>query len=219
MATDVTAAGFTEALAIRSAREQPLRMGTIFALAKEHVAMDPAEIELLLDSPIASARIGGVSVMDRQARLKRTPEPRRRELFDLYLRRHDRIDSWDLVDLGCQHVIGGYLFEYADSRELLYELARSKDPWERRTAIVSTLYFVRKGDVDDTFALAEILLGDDEHYVQTATGGLLREAGKKDRAALLAFLDRNASRMPRITLRFATERMEPELRERYRQTR
>lgn len=75
-----------------------VRMGQVFALAKEFVEMPFDEIEKLLESPIHEARVGAVSIMDYQARSKKTPDVRRKELFDLYIRRHDRIDSWDLVD-------------------------------------------------------------------------------------------------------------------------
>lgn len=190
-----------------------MRMGQIFDLAKEFIDLAPGEIERLLDSRVYEARVGAVSIMDKQARRKRTPEARRKELFDLYCRRHDRIDSWDLVDLGSPHVVGGYLFD--KPRDLLHRLARSADPWERRTAIVSTLYFVRKGDVADTFAIAELLIGDTHDYVQKATGGLLREAGKKDLQLLVRFLDRHAATMPRTVLRYATERLDPDLRAHY----
>ena len=130
-----------------------IRMGSIFELAKEFIDLSPEEIETLLDSPVHEVRVGALSVMDKQARRNRTPEDRRKELFDLYLRRTDAIDTWDLVDLGAPHVVGRYLWERP--RKVLYRLARSKRPSERRTAIVSTLYFVRKGDVEDTFELAK----------------------------------------------------------------
>jgi hypothetical protein len=146
-----------------------IRTGSIFELAKEFIDLPIAEIEKLLGSPLHQVRVGALSVMDKQARRNRTSEGHRRELLDLYLRRSDRIDSWDLVDLGAPHVIGGYLWDRP--RKILYRTARSRSPWERRAAIVSTLYFVRKGDVDDTFALAEILVGDDHEFVQKATGG------------------------------------------------
>jgi 3-methyladenine DNA glycosylase AlkD len=191
-----------------------LRMRDVFGLAAEFVEMPPAEIDALLDSDVHEVRVGALSIMDKQARRRRTPPQRREELFALYLRRHDRIDTWDLVDVACQHVVGGYLADRP--RDVLYELARSAGPWERRTAIVSTLYFVRNGEVDDTFAIAALLVDDDEHFVRTAVGGLLREAGKKDPARLLAFLDEHAAAMPRIALRFATEKLDPELRARYR---
>ena len=86
-----------------------MRMGSIFALAKEFIDLPPAEIEELLDSPIHEIRVGALSVMDKQARRNRTAKGRRKELFDLYLRRSDAIDSWDLVDLGAPFVIGRYL--------------------------------------------------------------------------------------------------------------
>ena len=190
-----------------------VRMGQVFALAKEFIDMQPEQIEKLLESPIHEARVGAVSIMDWQARSKKTPAARRKELFDLYLRRHDRINNWDLVDRSAPYVIGGYLFD--KPRPILYKLARSKNIWERRTAIVSTYYFVRKGDVGDTFKIAEILLNDDHDLIHKATGGWLREAGKKDRPQLLRFLDKHAATMPRTALRYAIEGLDKKQRDHY----
>ena len=190
-----------------------VRMLHVFTLAKTFIDLPPAEIETLLESPIHEARAGALSVMSKQAARKSTPDARRAELFELYLRRHDRIDNWDLVDLAAPNVIGDYLL--GRPRDVLYDLARSENPWERRTAIYSTLAFVRKGDVTDTFGIARILLDDPHDLVQKPTGGMLREAGKKDEPALLAFLDTNAARMPRTTLRYAVERLEPPVRAAY----
>jgi 3-methyladenine DNA glycosylase AlkD len=110
-------------------------------------------------------------------------------------------------------VIGRYLAD--KPRDILYTLARSENPWERRTAIVSCLYFTRQGEVDDTFAIAAILARDPHDYVRKATGGLLREAGKKDRARLLSFLDEYATGMPRVMLRYAIERLDADERAGY----
>ncbi len=190
-----------------------VRMGQVFALAKEFIEMPPGEIEKLLESPIHEVRAGAVSIMDWQARNKKTPEARRKELFDLYMRRHDRINNWDLVDRSAPYVIGGYLLD--KPRAILYELARSKNIWERRTAIVSTYYFVRQGDTSDTFKIAEMLLHDDQDLIHKATGGWLREAGKKDPKRLLSFLDKHAATMPRIALRYAIERLDKKQRVHY----
>src|SRR5687767_1108852 len=141
-----------------------VRMGHLFALAKEFIDMPPGEIEKLLESSIHEVRAGGCSIMAKQATSKKTPESRRKELYDLYLRRHDRINNWDLVDLAAAYVIGGYLFD--KPREILYQLARSKNVWERRTAIYSTYYFLRLGQLDDTFQIAEILIYDDHDLIQ-----------------------------------------------------
>src|SRR5688572_13655350 len=155
-----------------------VRMGQIFALAKEFIEMSPNEIEKLLESPVHEVRVGAVSIMDWQARSKKTPEERRKELFDLYIRRHDRINNWDLVDRSAPYVVGGYLFD--KPRDILYKLVRSKNIWERRTSIVSTYFFIRKGEVLDTFQIAELLLKDKEDLIHKAVGGWIREAGKKD---------------------------------------
>jgi 3-methyladenine DNA glycosylase AlkD len=236
MAADLTAERFVERLtalappaaraefsrAQRSGRRSTgkgfgIRMGSIFELAKEFMDLPPEEVEKLLDSPIHEVRVGALSVMDKQTRRSATSEKRRKELFDLYLRRSDAIDSWDLVDLGAPHVVGRYLWD--KPRKILYRLARSKLPSERRTAIVSTLYLVRKGDVEDTFGLAKLLLDDKDEYVRKATGGLLREAGKKDVGRLRSFLDEHAAVMARTTLSYAKERLTRSERERFRSMR
>jgi hypothetical protein len=188
-------------------------MGQIFALAKELMDMSPQEIEKLLESPIHKVRAGAVSIMDWQARSKKTSAERRKELFDLYIRRHDRINDWDLVDRSAPYVLGGYLAD--KPRKILYKLARSKSPWERRSAITATYYFIRQGDIDDTFKIAEILVHDPHDLVQKAVGGWVREAGKKDLPKLIAFLDKYAATMPRTLLRYAIEHLDQGQREHY----
>jgi 3-methyladenine DNA glycosylase AlkD len=188
-------------------------MGDVFALAKEFTEMPLDEVEVLLESPVHEVRVGAVSIMDFQARNKRTLPKRRKELFDLYIRRHDRINSWDLVDRAAPYVVGGYLFERR--RDILYRLARSKDMSERRTAIVATYYFIRQGETAETFKIAEVLVDDDQDLIQKAVGGWVREAGKRDPDGLANFLDRFAATMPRTTLRYAVERLDKAQRDHY----
>ena len=190
-----------------------VRMGQVFALAKEFMALPLNEIEQLLESPIHEVRVGAVSIMDFQARSKKTLEARKKELFDLYIKRHDRINNWDLVDRSAPYVVGGYLFD--KPRAILYKLARSKNIWERRTAIVSTGYFIRKGDIADTFKIAEMLLKDDQDLIHKATGWMLRAAGGVERPKLLSFLDQHAATMPRVALRYAIEHFDKKQRDHY----
>jgi 3-methyladenine DNA glycosylase AlkD len=190
-----------------------VRMGQVFALAKEHIDMPLDAVEKMLESPIHEMRVGAVSIMDFQARSKKTTAARRKELFDLYIRRHDRINTWDLVDRSAPWVVGSYLMD--KPRKILYKLAKSKQMPERRTAIVSTLYFIGKGDVDDAFKLAEILLHDKEDLIHKANGWALRFAGDKDRQQLIGFLDKYAATMPRVTLRYATEHFDKKQRDWY----
>jgi 3-methyladenine DNA glycosylase AlkD len=191
-----------------------VRMGHVFAVAKEFIEMPPGELEKLLDSPIHEVRAGALSTMDKQGRRKKTTDSHRTELFDLYLQRHDRINNWDLVDLGAPFVVGRYLID--KPRDVLYRLARSGNVWERRTAIVSTSYFIRQGDLDDTFRIAEMLLDDEHDLIHKAAGGWVRAAGTQDRQRLLSFLDAHAARMPRTFLRYAMEHLDKEQREHYR---
>ena len=177
-------------------------MGLVFTLAKEFIEMPPEEIETLLESPFHEARAGALSIMDKQARSKKTPASRRKELYDLYLRRTDRINNWDLVDISAPTVVGGYLYD--KPRDILYHLARSENVWGRRTAIVSTAYFIRKCDLDDTVKIAEMLLHDKHDLIHKPVGGWLREAGKQDRQRLLGFLDQHAAH--HLALRYRAAR-------------
>lgn len=190
-----------------------VRMGQVFALAKEFIDMPLGEIEKLLESPIHEARAGALSIMGQQARRRQTTDERRKELFDLYIRRHDRVNNWDLVDLGALYVVGIYLV--SQPRDILYKLARSKNIWERRTAIVSTGQFIRAGEVADTFKIAEILLKDEHDLIHKGTGWMLRAAGDVDQKRLLSFLDKHAATMPRTLLRYAIEKLDPKKRSHY----
>lgn len=199
----------------RSASSKALGVpfGKVFELAKRFVAMPVGEIDTLLDSPFYEVRMGAVSIMDFQARARSIEPSHQRALYELYLRRHDRIDNWDLVDRAAPHVVGRHVAD--KPRDVLYRLARSKSPWERRTAIVSTYYFIRTGDVAETFKVSEILAEDDHELVQKAVGSWLREAGKKQQNRLLQFLDKHAARMPRTMLRYATEKLNANARRKF----
>ena len=124
-----------------------VKMGDLFALAITYGNMPIAEIDKLLDSDIHEVRAGAISIMDKASRTKGIAGERLKEFFDLYMSRLDRVNNWDLVDLGCLHMTGSYLFD--KPRKVLYRLAGSKNIWARRTAILSTCYFIRQGDLDE----------------------------------------------------------------------
>ena len=143
---------------------------------------------------------------------------RRKECVDFYLAHLQYVNNWDLVDLSCYPLLGEWLKD--KDRTLLYDLARNgRTIWERRIGIVSTMSFIRAGQVDDTFSIAEIFLEPSEEplhdLLQKAVGWLLREAGKRDSARLEHWLDKNVSRMPRVMLRYAIEKFPPEKRRYY----
>lgn len=187
-----------------------VRMKITFDLAKQYTGMPLDEIEHLLECPYYEARMGAVSIMDFQAKHKNTDRERRKELFELFISRHDRINNWDFMDRAAPRVVGGYLYEYNQPCDVLYKLATSDNPWERRTAIVSTGYFIRKKELDDTYKIAEILLNDDHEFVQKAVGTWLRHAGKQDEKRLLDFLEKHAAEMNRTTLTTTMENLNKE---------
>lgn len=181
--------------------------GDVFPVAKRFAELPLGDVERLLESPYYEVRLGGVAIMDFQARARRTTLAHREALYDLYLRRHDRIDNWDLVDRAAPHVVGGWLAD--KPRDVLYRLARSASPSERRTAIVSTWFFIRADDLDDTFRIAELLVADEHDLVQKAVGSWLREAGKRDQPRLVRFVRKHGPTMSRTMLRYAVEKLPP----------
>ena len=147
------------------------------------------------------------------AHAKRLPE-KQQECVDFYLNHTQYINNWDLVDLSCYPLLGVWLLNR--DRKLLYELARNgKTIWEQRIGMVSTMTFVRHGQLDDTFAIADILLHHKHDLIHKAVGWLLREAGKKDKAALTEYLEPRYRKMPRTMLRYAIEKFPEAERQQY----
>lgn len=217
MAEQLTAREFVKRLKALAPGDMDLsgaRMGDIFKLGKEFADMPVTEIEKLMESPILKVRTGAMSIMGQYAKSKKCTPERLADLYELYIRRHDRINDWGLVDLAAYYVVGQYLAD--KPRKVLYELARSKNQWERRTAIVATAHFILKmRQTDDTFKIAEILVHDPEKFVNTGTGWMLRAAGDIDGPRLIKFLDKYAATMPRILLRYSIEKLSKSERDRY----
>ena len=139
-----------------------------------------------------------------------TGESLRQHCIAFYLSHTPYINNWDLVDLSCYPLLGEWLLD--KDRTLLYDLAREgKTIWEQRIGIVSTMTFIRHGQLADTFAIADILLHHPHDLIHKAVGWLLREAGKRDKSSLEAYLAPRYRQMPRTMLRYAIERFpEPE---------
>ena len=160
----------------------------------------------LLQSPFHEARLLALLIWTYQSKRGDKTLP----LYRAYLANTDRINNWDLVDVSAEHIVGRHLFER--SRKPLYRLAKSNSLWERRIAILSTFYFIRRNDFDDTLAIADRLLNDKEDLMHKAVGWMLREVGTRDRTAEEAFLLPRYNQMPRTMLRYAIERFPEPLR-------
>lgn len=136
---------------------------------------------------------------------------------DFYLAHTDKINNWDLVDLSCYEILGPWLMD--KDRTMLYDFARNgKTLWEQRIGMVSTMAFIRAGQLDDTFAIADIYLQKTaplHDLLQKAGGWLLRETGKHDEARLKEWLEPRCATMPRTMLRYAIEKFEVGERNKY----
>jgi 3-methyladenine DNA glycosylase AlkD len=195
-----------------------LKLSELRQLAKPYVSsvFEPEQWLPLLHSPIHEHRQITLVVMSERAKklLKRGSDEELRLIYDTYLGNTRYVNNWDLVDVSCGPIVGGYLLDR--DRLPLYRLARSDLLWERRIAMVSSQTFLIRGETSDLYRLAEILLPDRHDLIHKAVGWSLREAGKKvDRDELRRFLDQHASIMPRTALRYAIEHFDPAERQHY----
>lgn len=179
------------------------------AIAKRFSDLPLAELENLLHSPLHECRLTVLLIM--VLRMKKLEE--QEVIVELYLDNLDYVNNWDLVDSSAPYILGKWL-EKRD-RKLLYTLAASNHLWKQRVAMVTTLAWIRKGDMDDALKLSETFLSHHHDLIHKATGWVLRECWKQDPARVRSFLDTHVSVMPRTMLRYAIELMDTPERKRY----
>lgn len=172
-----------------------------------HAVIDDAL--LLLRSPVHEERLVALLILIRL--FSKGEEPARKGIFNAYLKNTVHINSWDLVDLSADKIIGAYLED--KDRSPIYRLAKSKSVWERRMAMMATFHYIKKRDYVDALKVAEKLLSDKEDLIHKATGWMLRELGKRDMAVEEVFLKEHCKVMSRTMLRYAIERF-PEMKRR-----
>lgn len=178
---------------------------------KYYKLLSPEDVVLLLQSPVHEERLTALMIWVLQ--FKVANEVQRKNIYDLYLKNTKWINNWDLVDTSARDIVGGYLFDR--DKKILDTLSSSKNVWERRIAMIATFYFIQRGEFGWTLKLAEQYLDDTHHYIHKATGWMLREVGKRDKAVLRSFLDQFATRMPRVELRYAIEKFDEKTRRHY----
>jgi 3-methyladenine DNA glycosylase AlkD len=171
-------------------------------IARRYTHLPLQEVARLLDSRTHEHRLTALEIL--VAQYERGDATQKQAIFDFYLKSTGRVNNWDLVDGSAPGIVGAHLV--ARSRRVLYRLAKSKNLWERRIAMVSTMTLIRSRDLTDAFAIAKILLKDEHDLIHKAAGWMLREAGKRSQEGLVRFLKRNYSAMPRTALRYAIER-------------
>lgn len=195
-----------------------VRVPVLRGLARAHRDMALEDVDALLRSRVHEERFAGLLVLAEQVRTARGAD--RKVLVDFYLARTDRVDNWDLVDGSAHVVLGPWLVDGpSDVLDVLDVLAASAWLWDRRIAVVATLALIREGRFEPTFRLVRTLRQDQEPLIHKALGWMLREIGRRDQPVMVTFLERHQAELPRITVRYATERLSPGERARFVRTR
>jgi 3-methyladenine DNA glycosylase AlkD len=169
------------------------------------------DIKELLVSPFHEVRLFALLLMVHQ--FSKGGVEQRDKLFNLYISSTPFINNWDLVDTSAPYIVGPYLLDR--DRSILYDFARSDLLWERRISVMSTFFFVRQFQYEDTLRISRILLNDPHDLIHKAVGWMLREIGKRDRQTEELFLERHYQQMPKTMLRYAIEKFEKERRQMY----
>ncbi|MEI6420124.1 MAG: DNA alkylation repair protein [bacterium] len=180
-------------------------------LVSAYWQMSLSEVNRLLKSKYHEGRFTAQQILVKKYQKGDTEE--KKKVYEMLIQNLESLNNWDLVDCTVPHIFGAYLFERP--RTQLYKWAKSKNLWLRRISIISTMYFIRKGDYADTLKLAEVLLHDKHDLIHKAVGWTLREVGKKSFMTEKKFLDKHYKTMPRTALRYAIEKFPEVLRQNY----
>ena len=183
-----------------------LTVPQVRTVAKKYKEISLKEIETLTRSKLHEVRLCGLVILTLQYKSARERKEKKK-LFDLYMKSMTGgfINNWDLVDVSAP-IVGEYLIGLDNPYVLLYKLSKSKSLWQRRVSMVFTFAFIRSGDIEPTFEMAEKLLHDKHDLIHKAVGWALREAGKLNGIALRKFLSAHSHEMPRTMLRYSIEK-------------
>jgi 3-methyladenine DNA glycosylase AlkD len=171
-----------------------------------------AEAEMLLQEKIHEYRLTALFILCYRF-AKTCTEEEREKIVNLYLNNLDYVNNWDLVDASAEKILGPFLLER--EKKLLFRLADSGHLWRQRVAIISTFYFIKHCRYKETLELAKKYLTHEHDLIHKATGWMLREIGKRDFQTLYSFLVEHSRQMPRTMLRYAIEKLDPELRRKF----
>ena len=175
------------------------------AVAQKFLGLSLSDIAALLQSPVHEERLTALIIFVGQ--FQKADNAGREAIAAFYLKNLKRVNNWDLVDLSAHQILGAHLYQQSRGIDVLLHLARSSNLWERRVAMVSTFYFIRRKSSKEAMSVAELLLGDGQDLMHKAVGWMLRDVGKHaSEEALEEFLPRHHKTMPRTALRYAIER-------------
>jgi len=180
-------------------------------IAKKYRNLPLNEVRNLLQSDYHEERLTALLIL--VYRFPKADPDLQKKIYDFYLSNTDRVNNWDLVDSSAPKIMGPWLMNRP--RDILFELATSKNLWERRIAIMATFHFIKQNDFEDTLKIADLLLDDPHGLIHKATGWMLREIGKRDEPLLESFLNPRYRNMPRTMLRYVIEKLPKNKRKAY----
>ena len=180
-------------------------------VAKKYTDLPLKDTQTLLNSKIHEHRLTALLILVD----KYQKSDNKTQIVNNYLKNTKKVNNWDLVDLSAPQILGNYLLD--KNKSILHKLAKSKNLWEKRIAIVSTWTFIRNNQFNDTLKISEILLNDKHDLIHKAVGWMLREVGKKNQALEEKFLKKHYKTMPRTMLRYSIERFDEKKRKFYMQ--
>ncbi len=169
------------------------------------------ETEELLHSKFHEERLLALVILT--YKMKKAQENEQKDIANLYINNTKYINGWDLVDISSHHILGKYVLEHENEKDILYKFAKSNNLWQQRISIVSTWIFIKEGKYEDTLKIAEILMNNKQDLIHKAVGWMLREVGKKDFDVEYNFLAKNYKKMPRTMLRYSIEKFDEGLRQ------
>ena len=192
-------------------------------IANMYSMLTPSDIKKLLYSPIHEERLLALLILVQK--YQKGDKATQEKVFEFYMKNLRRVNNWDLVDLSAPNILGAHLFTAPKMmRKLLIKLSKSKNMWERRSAILATFYFIKQGEFTPSLALAKRLMNDKQDLIHKALGWMLREIGKRNISILENFLQKSlrpgresadSKKMPRTMLRYSIERFAEAKRKKY----
>ncbi len=180
-------------------------------IANKYSELPLKETQKLLSGKIHEHRLTALLIL--VIKYKKADDTDKKKISHLYIKNFKHINNWDLVDLSSEKILGDYLLE--KDKSLLYKLAKSKNLWERRIAVITTFAFIRNNRFNDTLKISGLLLNDRHDLIHKAVGWMLREIGKRDQEVEEKFLKKHYRKMPRTMLRYAIEKFDEKKRQFY----
>ena len=138
-------------------------------------------------------------------------EPSDFKIFERWIKTY--VSNWAECDTLCNHSVGTFLEMFPVYLSELKNWTKSPNRWMRRASAVSLIVPARKGKfLKEILAIADALLKDDDDMVQKGYGWMLKAAGESHQNEIFDYVMMNKKTMPRTALRYAIEKMPPELR-------